>query len=103
MNNINLSAEATTSDEDYGLSQQLTVNARAAGPRLGKDVQTVIKASKTDNWSVADDGTVIAGGIALEPAEYTLSTAVEEDQDNPASAVAVIPQGAVILDAADDP
>ena len=28
----------------YGVSQRLTVNARAAGPRLGKDVQTAIKA-----------------------------------------------------------
>ncbi len=27
----------------YGVSQRLTVNARAAGPRLGKDVQTAIK------------------------------------------------------------
>src|SRR5690625_1872195 len=102
LKNIKLVDEANTSAEDFGISQQLTVNARAAGPRLGKDVQTVIKASKTDNWSVADDGTVIAGGIALEPAEYTLSTAVEEDQDNPASAVAVIPQGFVILDTAVD-
>lgn len=102
LKNIKLVDEANTSAEDFGISQQLTVNARAAGPRLGKDVQTVIKASKTDNWSVADDGTVIAGGIALEPAEYTLSTAVEEDPDNPASAVAVIPQGFVILDTAVD-
>ena len=49
----------------YGVSQRLTVNARAAGPRLGKDVQTAIKGSKSGDWSVADDGTVTAGGLVL--------------------------------------
>ena len=38
----------------YGVSQRLTVNARAAGPRLGKDVQTAIRAAKSGDWSVAD-------------------------------------------------
>ena len=49
----------------YGVSQKLTVNARAAGPRLGKDVQTAIKGSKSGDWSVAEDGTVTAGGLVL--------------------------------------
>ena len=48
-----------------GISQRLTVNARAAGPRLGKDVQTVIKGSKSGDWSVGADGAVTSGGIAL--------------------------------------
>ena len=52
----------------YGVSQRLTVNARAAGPRLGKDVQTAIKGSKSGDWSVADDGAVTAGGLALRRA-----------------------------------
>lgn len=102
LKNIKLVDVANTSAEDFGISQQLTVNARAAGPRLGKDVQTVIKASKTDDWKVTDDGTVIAGGIALEPAEYQLSTIVEDDPDNPETAVAVIPAGFVILNTAVD-
>ena len=58
----------------YGVSQRLTVNARAAGPRLGKDVQTAIKASKSGDWSVGDDGTVTAGGLVLQEGEYTLDT-----------------------------
>ena len=49
----------------YGVSQRLTVNARAAGPRLGKDVQQAIKGSKSGDWSVAEDGTVTAGGLEL--------------------------------------
>lgn len=102
LKNVKLVDEANTSAEDFGISQQLTVEAREAGPRLGKDVQTVIKASKAGDWSITDDGTVIAGGIALEPAEYNLSTVVEDDPENPETAVAVIPQGFVILNTAVD-
>lgn len=67
---------ATDSDEaaSYGVEQKLTVNARAAGPRLGKDVQLAIKGSKSGDWSVADDGTVTAGGLVLEEGEYSLET-----------------------------
>ena len=59
-------------DNDHRVSRQLSVNARAAGPRLGKDVQKVIKASKTGDWSVADDGAVVCGGVPLVEGEYTL-------------------------------
>lgn len=67
---------AADSDEaaSYGVEQKLTVNARAAGPRLGKDVQQAIKGSKSGDWSVAEDGTVTAGGLALEEGEYSLET-----------------------------
>ncbi len=44
------------------------------GPRLGKDVQTAIKGSKSGDWSVAEDGTVTAGGLALVEGEYALET-----------------------------
>ncbi|HZJ40296.1 MAG TPA: class I tRNA ligase family protein, partial [Demequina sp.] len=47
----------------YDISLQLIVNARALGPRIGKEVQTVIKASKSGDWSEVD-GVVTAGGIA---------------------------------------
>ncbi|WP_108667806.1 isoleucine--tRNA ligase [Euzebya rosea] len=77
-----------------GVSQQLTVNARAAGPRLGKDVQGVIKASKTGDWSV-DGDTVVCGGVALEPAEFELATVVEGSGDH--SVVGQIPSGGFVL------
>ena len=41
---------------------ELAVNARAAGPRLGEDVQKVIKAVKAGDWTSTDDGTVVAAG-----------------------------------------
>nr|WP_281363376.1 DUF5915 domain-containing protein [Nocardioides perillae] len=81
----------------YGVSQRLTVNARAAGPRLGKDVQTAIKGSKSGDWSVADDGTVTAGGLALVEGEYTLETVA--GSDDASTAIGVLPgSGFVVLD-----
>ena len=59
---------------DFGVSQKLTVNARAAGPRLGRDVQLAIKGSKSGDWSVAEDGTVTSGGLQLVEGEYTLES-----------------------------
>ncbi|MYM20505.1 isoleucine--tRNA ligase [Brevibacterium sp. 5221] len=61
----------------FTLASRLTVNARAAGPRLGKQVQQAIKGSKTGDWSVADDGTVTSGGIELVEGEYALEDVAE--------------------------
>jgi isoleucyl-tRNA synthetase len=73
----------------------LTVNARAAGPRLGRDVQQVIKASKSGDWSVSADGLVVAGGIELQDGEYTLETTLADGHE----ASALLPGGGfVVLD-----
>jgi isoleucyl-tRNA synthetase len=79
-----------------GVSQRLTVNARAAGPRLGKDVQTVIKGSKSGDWSVAADGTVTSGGIALQDGEFSLETVVDSAGDE-SRATAVLPSGGYLV------
>jgi isoleucyl-tRNA synthetase len=80
---------------DAPVSQRLTVNARAAGPRLGRDVQTVIKASKSGDWSVSPEGLVVAGGIELADGEYTLETTLAES----GSASGLLPGGGfVVLD-----
>jgi isoleucyl-tRNA synthetase len=91
--------EATHPDAaSYGVSQRLTVNARAAGPRLGKDVQTAIKGSKSGDWSVGADGKVTAGGLVLEDGEYTLDTVAGGDEG---AATGMLPRGGfVVLDTA---
>jgi len=81
----------------FGVEQKLTVNARAAGPRLGRDVQTAIKGSKTGDWSVAEDGTVTAGGLVLVEGEYTLETVA--GTADPDAAIGVLRSGGfVVLD-----
>jgi isoleucyl-tRNA synthetase len=87
------SAEA----QKYGVEQRLTVNARAAGPRLGRDVQQAIKGAKSGDWSVAADGTVTAGGLVLVAGEYALETVAGAASDG--QAVGMLPGGGfVVLD-----
>jgi isoleucyl-tRNA synthetase len=85
----------------YGVSQRLSVNARAAGPRLGKDVQTAIRAAKAGDWSVSDDGVVTAGGLELSEGEYSLETVASGGGE---AATGMLPGGGfVVLDTAVTP
>ncbi|MGC1208188.1 MAG: isoleucine--tRNA ligase, partial [Ornithinimicrobium sp.] len=94
-----LSIDDPAADE-FGVEQRLTVNARAAGPRLGRDVQIAIKGSKSGDWSLAEDGTVTAGGLALQDGEYFLETVVSRGGTAAGeSATATLPGGGfVVLD-----
>jgi isoleucyl-tRNA synthetase len=93
---VRLVDAAEAEPAEFGITQKLVVNARAAGPRLGKNVQAVIRAAKSGDWSVDDDGAVTAGGTVLEEHEYTLETVVES-ADSDAKAVAVLPGGGFLV------
>ena len=87
---------------DYGIVTKLTVNARAAGPRLGKHVQRVIRAAREGRWEETDGG-VIVDGIALEPGEYELATEVDPTVVGGDSRAALLAGGGfVVLDLAVD-
>lgn len=87
--------------ERYGISQRLVVNARAAGPRLGKQVQHVIKGAKAGLW-VEQDGAVVVDGVALEPGEYELT--LEAGGVAEGTAIALLARGGfVLLDTATTP
>ncbi len=84
-----------TSPQKYGVVHSLTVNARAAGPRLGKGVQQVIKAAKAGDWSERD-GVVTAGGVELQEGEYDLALSTgggDADQ----GALGLLPGGGFVL------
>ncbi|MGB3910722.1 MAG: isoleucine--tRNA ligase [Pseudolysinimonas sp.] len=84
---------------EYGIERRLTVNARALGPRLGKDVQRVIQAAKSGVWMTEGD-IVIVDGTALQASEYDLVLATAE----PDAAVAFLGDGGfVVLDTAVTP
>lgn len=67
---VNVKQVRFTSAVDTVGRFEVAVNARVAGPRLGKDVQTVIKAVKAGDYQREGD-TVIAAGITLEPGEFS--------------------------------
>ncbi len=80
---VNVKQVDLTTDVDAHGRFELVVNARAAGPRLGKDVQKVIKAVKAGDWSEID-GVVSAAGIALLPEEYTQRLVAAEPESTAA-------------------
>jgi isoleucyl-tRNA synthetase len=85
--------EFTGAVADY-CRQVLTVVPRALGPRVGGQVQQVIKAVKTGDWSLVD-GAPVAAGVTLQEGEYELKL-VAADQDR--SAPLPGGEGVVVLD-----
>ncbi|GIG21805.1 isoleucine--tRNA ligase [Cellulomonas chitinilytica] len=96
--------------ERFGITQRLAVNARAAGPRLGRGVQAVIKGAKAGTWRTDAQGGVVVTiedgtDVPLELAEYELTTVVASAGEGaePTAAAAVLAGGGfVVLDLALD-
>ncbi|TRW45262.1 isoleucine--tRNA ligase [Georgenia yuyongxinii] len=92
--------------EQFGVVTKLTVNARAAGPRLGKDVQRAIRAARDGFWEQREGGdgapTVVVDGIELKAEEFTLTTEVAGGEDGSAVAAVLPGGGFVVLDIAVD-
>ncbi|HET8778989.1 MAG TPA: class I tRNA ligase family protein, partial [Agromyces sp.] len=85
-----------SSAEAFGVTKRLSVNARAAGPRLGKSVQQAIRAAREGDWALDGDNTVVAGGIALEAGEYDLVLEAGGSGDG-LSALALLSDGGFII------
>ncbi|WP_409426217.1 isoleucine--tRNA ligase [Mycobacterium sp. SMC-11] len=97
---LNVKAVELTDDiAQYGRFD-LAVNAKVAGPRVGKDVQAAIKAVKAGEGVVNPDGTLSAGPVVLLDSEYT-SKLVAADPEY----TVALPEGAglVVLDSAVTP
>ena len=92
---LNVKAVELTDDIAAHGRFELAVNARAAGPRIGKDVQAAIKAVKAGEGVLNTDGTLTAGPAVLLPEEFT-SRLVAADPEW----TAALPDGAglVVLD-----
>lgn len=87
--------------ERYGISKRLSINARAAGPRLGKQVQHVIGGARAGVWEEVD-GVVVVDGVALQEGEYELT--LEAGGVEEGTAIALLPgSGFVLLDTATTP
>ena len=93
---VRLVQQTDASAAEHGIVHTLTVNARVAGPRLGKQVQHVIRAAKQGDWS-EQNGTVTAGDIVLVEGEYELTLQAGTGHED--AALALLPGGGfVILD-----
>jgi isoleucyl-tRNA synthetase len=85
--------EVVLTDDLSGYCQQvLTVVPRVLGPRVGSQVQQVIRAVKAGEWSLVD-GRPVAAGVELREGEYELRmVAVDAEHSAP------LREGVVVLD-----
>ncbi len=77
---LNVKSVTLTDDISAHGRFELTVNARVAGPRIGRDVQAAIRAVKTGEGVPNADGTLTAGPAVLLPEEFS-SKLVAADPD----------------------
>ena len=91
---VNVKRVVLTSDVAQYSNRVLSLVPRVLGPRLGGEVQNVIKAVRAGAWSV-DDGIVTAGGVQLQDGEYELKL-VAADAEHTAPLAAGV--GVVVLD-----
>ncbi|OLB81612.1 MAG: isoleucine--tRNA ligase [Actinobacteria bacterium 13_2_20CM_2_71_6] len=91
---VNVKEVELTADLAGYCERVLTVVPRVLGPRLGGQVQQVIRAVKAGEWSVSG-GVVSAAGVALEEGEYELKlVAADADRSAPLPGG----EGVVVLD-----
>ena len=102
--NIEFSTLEDAAAHGLKIVHELRVNARAAGPRLGKQVQFAIKASKSGDWHVdaASGAPVVStpsGDLELVEGEYELINRVEEENatEAAASVSAALPTGGFVI------
>ena len=76
---VNVRQVELTADVGSVATERLQLVPARLGPRLGKDVQQVIRAHKSGDWSV-DGDLVTVGGVVLEADEYTLELVAEDDK-----------------------
>ncbi|WP_319444938.1 MULTISPECIES: isoleucine--tRNA ligase [unclassified Mycobacterium] len=77
---LNVKSVELSDDIDAFGRFELSVNARVAGPRLGKDVQAAIKAVKAGAGVVNPDGSLTAGPATLLPDEYSSKLVAAEPE-----------------------
>jgi isoleucyl-tRNA synthetase len=92
---VDLVELAVESTKAFGVEKQLSVNSRALGPRLGKQVQEIIQAAKAGNWEMTGD-TIFVNGVELFQGEYEISL-VAKDESSDEKLIGILPGGGFVI------
>jgi isoleucyl-tRNA synthetase len=76
---LNVKDVELTEDVAAVASFVLRPNTKVLGPKLGADVQKVVKAAREGAWSAEADGTVSVAGQVLQPGEFELALTARGD------------------------
>jgi isoleucyl-tRNA synthetase len=70
-----INVKQVTLSDDLGAyaSRVLKPNGKVLGPKLGKDMQTVLAAARSGEWTANDDGTVEVAGHTLSGDDFELA------------------------------
>ena len=69
---VNVKSVRLSDAIDDFATQVLKPDGRVLGPRLGKDMQSVLKAARDSDWKLATDGSVVVGGHTLGAEDYEI-------------------------------
>ena len=92
---VDFVVETAGSGAEHGVAQRLVVNARALGPRLGRQVQAVLAAARAGDWRHEAGDRVVVGGVALEVGEFEL--VLERASGAANTAIGLLPGGGFVL------
>lgn len=86
-------AEGSTTD--FGVVKVLTINSRALGPRVGKQVQELIQAAKSGDWRQTAEGVFVKETL-LQDGEYEISLTAQ-DESNDENLIGILPSGGFVI------
>ncbi|WP_115686467.1 isoleucine--tRNA ligase [Corynebacterium senegalense] len=95
---VNVKDIELTDDVDSAGTFEVVVNAKVAGPQLGRDVQRAIKNVKTGNYVREGENVVVDGDIVLTPELYTERLVAENPESTARVEGAGGVDGLVVLD-----
>jgi isoleucyl-tRNA synthetase len=78
MDELNVKKVSFTDDVGAMGRQEIAVDARVLGPRLGRKMKDVLAEIKSGQGVIRDDGTLLASGEVIQPGEFELRIIAEE-------------------------
>jgi isoleucyl-tRNA synthetase len=76
---LNVKAVHVSTDRTRYGTEVVKPDPRVLGPRLGGDVQTVLAAARTGDWTRGHDGAVVVGGHPLHDGEFEVALQTADD------------------------
>lgn len=75
---LNVKQVSFTDDVGAMGRQEIALDSRALGPKLGKKMKDVLAAARSGEAELQPDGSLLAAGERVEPSEFTLRIIAEE-------------------------